>query len=59
MVYLIKEEAIKALVKLNSLGRWTAEMILISALGREDVWPCDDAGLSRVAHRVHGVQGVD
>jgi DNA-3-methyladenine glycosylase II len=43
------EDAIKALVKLKGVGQWTAEMILIFSLGREDVWPCDDAGLLRVA----------
>jgi DNA-3-methyladenine glycosylase II len=52
------EEAIKALVQLKGVGRWTAEMILIFALGREDVWPCDDAGLLRAAKKLYGVQGV-
>jgi DNA-3-methyladenine glycosylase II len=52
------DEAIKALVKLKGVGRWTAEMILIFALGREDVWPCDDAGLLRAANKLYGVQGV-
>lgn len=53
------EEAIKALVKLKGVGRWTAEMILIFALGREDVWPCDDAGLLRAANKLYGTQGVE
>ncbi|WP_191966132.1 DNA-3-methyladenine glycosylase family protein [Oryzomonas japonica] len=52
------DEAIKAMVKLKGVGRWTAEMILIFALGREDVWPCDDAGLLRSANRLYGIQGV-
>ncbi len=52
------EDAIKALVKLKGVGRWTAEMILIFALGREDVWPCDDAGLLRVAKQLFGIQDV-
>ncbi len=52
------DEAIKALVKLKGVGRWTAEMILIFALGREDVWPCDDAGLLRAANKLYGVNGV-
>lgn len=53
------DEAIKALVKLKGVGRWTAEMILIFALGREDVWPSDDAGLLRAARMLYGVQDVE
>jgi DNA-3-methyladenine glycosylase II len=52
-------DAIKELVSLKGVGRWTAEMILIFSLGREDVWPVDDAGLLRVAKNLYGIQGVD
>ncbi len=52
------EDSIKSLVKLKGVGRWTAEMILIFSLGREDVWPCDDAGLLRVAKNLFGIQNV-
>lgn len=48
------EEAIQKLVRLKGVGRWTAEMILIFALGRDDVWACDDAGLRRAARRLYG-----
>ena len=48
------EEAIKKLVQLKGVGRWTAEMILIFALGRDNVWACDDAGLRRAARRLYG-----
>jgi len=44
------DDAIKALVKLKGVGRWTAEMIFIFSLGREDIWPVDDAGLLRVCY---------
>lgn len=53
------EDAIKALIKLNGVGKWTAEMILIFSLGREDVWPRDDAGLLRAVKALYGTQGVD
>jgi len=53
------DDAVKALVKLKGVGRWTAEMILIFSMGREDVWPIDDAGLLRVAKNLYGIQGVD
>lgn len=53
------DDAIKALVKLKGVGRWTAEMILIFSLGREDVWPTDDAGLLRAAKALYGIQDVE
>lgn len=53
------DEAIKALTKLKGVGRWTAEMILIFALGREDVWPTDDAGLLRAAKMLYDTQSID
>ena len=46
-------------MSLKSVGRWTAEMILIFSLGREDVWSCDDAGLLRAAKNLYGIHGVD
>lgn len=39
------EEVIAALVGVKGIGRWTAEMLLIFALGRPDVWPVDDLGV--------------
>lgn len=53
------DDAVKALVKLKGVGRWTAEMILIFSLGREDVWPVDDAGLLKAATRLYGIKGVE
>lgn len=53
------DDVIKALTKLKGVGRWTAEMILIFAMGREDIWPCDDAGLFRAAKKLYSVQNVD
>jgi DNA-3-methyladenine glycosylase II len=38
------EAVITELVKVKGIGRWTAEMMLIFALGRPDVLPVDDLG---------------
>jgi DNA-3-methyladenine glycosylase II len=38
-------ELIDRLVKIRGVGRWTVEMVLISALGRPDVLPVDDFGV--------------
>jgi DNA-3-methyladenine glycosylase II len=39
------EEVIESLVQIRGIGRWTAEMFLIFALGRLDVLPVGDLGL--------------
>lgn len=39
------EEVIEALVAVNGVGRWTAEMFLMIVLNRPDVLPVDDLGL--------------
>jgi len=39
------EAAFATLVGLKGIGRWSAEIYLIFALGRADVWPAADLGL--------------
>ena len=39
------EAAFASLVALKGIGRWSAEVYLIFALGRSDIWPTDDLGL--------------
>ncbi len=39
------EVAQAALVALSGIGRWSAEIYLIFALGRPDIWPAADLGL--------------
>ena len=41
------DDVIAALVQVKGIGRWTAEMFLIFALGRLDVLPVDDLGFRR------------
>jgi DNA-3-methyladenine glycosylase II len=40
-----EDEAIAAISALTGFGRWSAEIYLLFALGRADVWPADDLGL--------------
>lgn len=53
------EAAIKALDALPGIGRWTAEMFLIFALDRLDIFSLGDVGLRNGLNRLHGggVQG--
>src|ERR671935_13840 len=39
------EEIVARLVTVRGIGRWTAEMYLMFALRRLDVWPVDDLGV--------------
>ena len=39
------DDARAALVALKGIGRWSAEVYLIFALGRPDIWPAADLGL--------------
>ncbi|HTV88641.1 MAG TPA: DNA-3-methyladenine glycosylase 2 family protein [Stellaceae bacterium] len=39
------EAAFATLVGLKGIGRWSAEIYLIFALGRADIWPAADLGL--------------
>lgn len=49
------EEVIARLVPLRGVGRWTAEMYLIFALGRPDVLAIDDFGVRSGAGRMAGL----
>lgn len=51
------EAAIDALTALRGVGRWTAEVYLIFALGRPDVWPAADLALATAAGRIRGLEG--
>jgi len=42
------EEVIAELIKVRGIGRWTAEWMLMRALGRTDVLPAGDLALRRV-----------
>ena len=39
------EAAIENMVRLKGVGRWTAEVYLLFALRRPDLWPVDDLGI--------------
>ena len=45
MARLSDEDVVAHLVQVRGIGVWTAEMFLISNLGRLDVWPVGDLGV--------------
>jgi DNA-3-methyladenine glycosylase II len=48
-------DAFATLVGLKGIGRWSAEIYLIFALGRSDVWPAADLGLQVAAAECLGL----
>jgi DNA-3-methyladenine glycosylase II len=51
---LTDEEVIKELVAVKGIGRWTAEMFLMFALARPDIFPVDDLGIQKGFEKVTG-----
>ncbi len=48
------ESAIEALDALPGIGRWTAEMYLMFAMDRLDIFSMGDIGLRNALNRIHG-----
>jgi DNA-3-methyladenine glycosylase II len=51
-----KEEVITYLTQIKGVGRWTSEMLLMFALGREDVFAIDDLGLQNAMIKLYGLK---
>ena len=48
------ETAMAELIKLRGIGRWSAEVYLLFALARPDIWPADDLGLQLAVQWLKG-----
>ena len=46
------EEAIAALTEIKGIGRWSAEVYLLFALKRPDIWPVDDLAVVVAVQRL-------
>ena len=51
------EEAIARLVDVKGIGRWSAEIYLLFAEGRPDIWPAGDLAVQIEAGRIMGLEG--
>jgi len=49
-------KARKALTSLVGIGRWTADIYLLMALHRPDIWPKGDLALAKAAQQVKGLE---
>ncbi|MGE0736648.1 MAG: DNA-3-methyladenine glycosylase [Alphaproteobacteria bacterium] len=50
------DSAIAELIQIKGIGRWTAEVYMLFAHGRRDVWPTDDLALMVAAQRLRGMR---
>lgn len=50
------EEIITELTRVKGIGRWTAHMFLMFALGREDIWAVGDLGLKKGVQKLYGLK---
>jgi DNA-3-methyladenine glycosylase II len=53
---LADDQAVTALTALKGIGRWTAEIYLMAALGRPDVWPAGDLAIQIGVQRLKGLE---
>jgi DNA-3-methyladenine glycosylase II len=53
------EEVISYLTQIKGVGKWTAEMLLMFALGREDVFSIDDLGLQNAMINIYKLDRED
>jgi len=51
------EEAIAALTSVKGIGRWSAEIYLLFAEGRGDIWPAGDLAVQIAVGRLMGLAG--
>lgn len=56
---LSNEEVIEYLIQIKGVGRWTVEMLLMFALGREDVFAPDDLGIQNAMIRLYQLDRTD
>ncbi len=50
------EEVMELLTQIKGVGRWTAEMLLMFTLGREDVFPIDDLGIQNAMIKLYKIK---
>ena len=50
------EEAIALLTQIKGIGRWTAEIYLLFAEGRPDIWPAGDLAVQEGVRRILGLE---
>ncbi len=50
------EEIITILTEIKGIGKWTVEMLLMFAMGREDLFPVDDLGIQQAMIKLYSIK---
>lgn len=50
------DDVVAALTALRGLGRWSAEIYMLFALRRADVWPAEDLAIQEALRRLKGLE---
>jgi DNA-3-methyladenine glycosylase II len=50
------EEVVESLTSIKGVGPWTAQMVMMFAMGRKDIWPVGDGGVQRTAADLYGAK---
>ena len=53
------DDLIALLTQIKGVGRWTVEMLLMFALGREDVFAVDDLGIQQAMIKLYKIDVSD
>lgn len=53
------DDVIGLLTRIKGVGRWTVEMVLMFALGREDVFAVDDLGIQQAICKIYKIDPAD
>jgi len=53
------EGLVEFLTQIKGVGRWTAEMILMFTLGREDIFAVDDLGIQQAMTKLYALDPTD
>jgi DNA-3-methyladenine glycosylase II len=53
------DEVIAYITTIKGIGKWTAHLFLMAALGREDVFPADDLILQKAVESLYGLDRKD
>lgn len=50
------QSVIDAITAIRGLGRWSADIYMLFALGRHDVWPAEDLAVAEALKRLKGLE---
>jgi DNA-3-methyladenine glycosylase II len=53
------EEITEYLIEIKGVGKWTIEMLLMFALGREDIFSIDDLGIQNAMIKLYALDNSD